>query len=174
MSLGKFASATAISLTGNFNRVVSIALGAALFSDPLSLAQERTAPRSRYSSLIAPFARGRLPPFRGPCADPARCRVQATGLAISMAAIYGFSKVSAAPAARVCLFIYLGLNPARPTPDAGLEGPCFQGGRRARRAAADARCADARRAGGYRGCTGAGARCTCWRCACARPGSCPS
>ena len=39
MSLGKFASATAISLTGNFNRVVSIALGAALFSDPLSLAQ---------------------------------------------------------------------------------------------------------------------------------------
>ena len=87
MSLGKFASATAISLTGNFNRVVSIALGAALFSDPLSLAQERTAPHSRYSSLIAPFNRGSLPPFCGPCADPARRRVQVTGLAISMAAL---------------------------------------------------------------------------------------
>jgi hypothetical protein len=44
MSLGKFASATAISLAGNFNRVVSIAVGAALFSDPLSLAQAAPPP----------------------------------------------------------------------------------------------------------------------------------
>mmetsp|Transcript_34434 Transcript_34434/g.77649 ORF Transcript_34434/g.77649 Transcript_34434/m.77649 type:complete len:463 (-) Transcript_34434:9-1397(-) len=39
MSLAKFASATAISLTGNLNKVLSIFVGAAVFHNPLSLLQ---------------------------------------------------------------------------------------------------------------------------------------
>merc|ERR1719265_1464308 len=38
-NLSKFASATAISLTGNFNKVLSILVGAAIFHNPLSLLQ---------------------------------------------------------------------------------------------------------------------------------------
>ena len=39
MSLSKFASATAISLGGNFNKLLSIIIGAAVFSNPLSALQ---------------------------------------------------------------------------------------------------------------------------------------
>ncbi|KAJ1487655.1 hypothetical protein T484DRAFT_1940922 [Baffinella frigidus] len=64
MSLGKFASATAISLAGNFNRVVSIMAGAALFSDPLSLAQ--AAGLSISMTAIYGFSQGgKLPVFSG-------------------------------------------------------------------------------------------------------------
>jgi hypothetical protein len=60
MSLSKFASATAISLAGNFNKLASIIVGAAIFHNPLSLLQSIGLVTSMLAT-IAVAQKGQLP-----------------------------------------------------------------------------------------------------------------